>query len=289
MCDGDEVTRLKAACVSAERHLLRRGKCRIHTQPIDDAEPSSLPTITLKLLVTAYPRSPLELLDRALLNLSNMVSVSHPGDKIKLSTEHPTVLFSKSKGELFYVIDQFHKLNYIGPHGEMHPDSLSVPSMDSVADVLIGSGFCIQTDGWRRIGELARTSAGGEPQAFVAMWFDPSTDNIYEHGIEPAIEEDCGIKCIRIDNKEHNNKICDEIVAEIRRSTFLVADFTGQRPGVYFEAGFARGLGIPVISTVQKPEEKKLHFDTRQYNHIVYTDPDDLRKKLANRIRATIA
>ena len=42
------------------------------------------------------------------------------------------------------------------------------------------------------------------------------------------------------------NKIDDEIVAEIRRSKFIIADFShgsdGARGGVYFEAGFAHGL-----------------------------------------------
>jgi len=70
------------------------------------------------------------------------------------------------------------------------------------------------------------------------------------------------------------------------------------RGGVYYEAGFAAGLGIPVIYTVHKPwlEEKdengvrinKLHFDTEHMNHIIYDDADDLKKKLINRIRATI-
>jgi hypothetical protein len=42
----------------------------------------------------------------------------------------------------------------------------------------------------------------------------------------------------------------------------LVADFTGQRGGVYWEAGFAQGLGIPVIRTCKSDELWKLHFDT---------------------------
>ena len=63
--------------------------------------------------------------------------------------------------------------------------------------------------------------------------------------------EDAGYEAVRIDEKEHTNKIDDEIIAEIRRSRFVVADFTqgkdGARGGVYYEAGFAHGLGIEVI------------------------------------------
>ena len=128
-------------------------------------------------------------------------------------------------------------------------------------------------------------------QAFVAMWFDPSMTKPFEEGIRPAVEE-AGYSSRRIDQKEHINKIDDEIIAEIRRSRFLVADFTqggdGARGGVYYEAGFAHALGIPVIFTCRHDSVKDLHFDTNHYNHLVWTDEDELREKLKNRILAVI-
>jgi hypothetical protein len=83
-------------------------------------------------------------------------------------------------------------------------------------------------------------------QGFVAMWFDRPLDDAWERGFSVGIRK-AGYEAQRIDLKEHANKICDEIVAEIRRSRFVVADFTKHRGGVYFEAGFAQGLGLPVI------------------------------------------
>lgn len=128
-------------------------------------------------------------------------------------------------------------------------------------------------------------------QGFVAMWFSDELTDIYDHGMAPAIV-DAGFSPMRIDRKAHNNKIDDEIVAEIRRSRFLVADFThgaeGARGGVYYEAGFAHGLGLPVIFTVRKDQIDKTHFDTRQYAHIMWADAADLRRQLADRISATI-
>jgi nucleoside 2-deoxyribosyltransferase len=121
------------------------------------------------------------------------------------------------------------------------------------------------------------------------MWFDESMNDYYKDGIKKAIEE-AGYTAVRIDLKEFNNKICDELIAEIKRSKFLIADFSGLRSGVFFEAGFAKGLDREVIFTVREADVEKLkeHFDTRQYNHIVYDSPEDLRKKLYNRIGATI-
>ncbi len=115
----------------------------------------------------------------------------------------------------------------------------------------------------------------------------------YEEGIKKAISN-TGYKPMRIDKKEDINKIDDEIIAEIQRSRFLIADFTqgddGARGGVYYEAGFAQGLGIPVIRSCRKDilDENKLHFDTRQYHHVVWETADELRVGLEKRILALI-
>ena len=101
-----------------------------------------------------------------------------------------------------------------------------------------------------------------------------------------------GFRPLRIDRKEHVNKIDDEIIAEIRRSRFLVADFTchpgSPRGGVYFEAGFALALGKPVIWTCRNDLIEHVHFDTRQFNHIVWASAEDLAERLRNRIGAVI-
>ncbi|MHB1951567.1 MAG: hypothetical protein ACYCQK_08840 [Acidiferrobacteraceae bacterium] len=101
---------------------------------------------------------------------------------------------------------------------------------------------------------------------------------------------------MRIDQHPHNNRIDDEIIAKIRQSRFLVADFThgenGDRGGVYFEARFALGLGLQVIHTCRQDmiDGNKIHFDSRQYNFVVWKDDAlaNFRTALQNRIEATI-
>jgi hypothetical protein len=150
--------------------------------------------------------------------------------------------------------------------------------------------FTLSAPGWLKVEELL-TRLPDTTQAFVAMWFNDRTLAAYVDGIEPAII-DSGYRSVRIDKKEHSNKIDDEIIAEIRRSKFLVADFTCEkekvRGGVYFEAGFAMGLGIPVIWTCAQQSIGDLHFDTRQYNHIVWDTPRTLRSLLKARIGAVV-
>ena len=139
--------------------------------------------------------------------------------------------------------------------------------------------------GW----EAYRPNHGGAPgTCFVAMSFEPELNPAYDHGIAPAVTEDCRLSIVRVDRVEHNDNINDRIVADIRGSQFVVSDFTFHRNGVYFEAGFALGLGRPVIWTCRRDQLPKAHFDTRSFNHIVWDEPADLREKLANRIRATI-
>lgn len=161
-----------------------------------------------------------------------------------------------------------------------------------------GERYYLTANGIRKLDATAQSGAESN-QAFVAMWFSSAMDEAYKNGFEPGISSN-GYQALRIDQKEHSNKIDDEIIAEIRRSRFIVADFTCDivksgnrsfavpRGGVYYEAGFAQGLGVPVIWTVRSDCIEHVHFDTRQYAHIVWNDAADLSVKLKNRIGAVI-
>lgn len=181
-------------------------------------------------------------------------------------------------GEVKYLLE------YLAGQGWLEKPSGSNPAFDDY--------YKITVEGYSRLEEL-RSADTGSSTGFVAMWFDNSTQQAWEEGIKLGIE-DAGYEAVRIDQKEHNNRIDDEIIAEIRRSRFIIADFTqgedGARGGVYYEAGFAHGLGIEVFFTCEKKAFDKygVHFDTRQYNHIVWKNPGDLREKLARRISARI-
>jgi hypothetical protein len=148
-----------------------------------------------------------------------------------------------------------------------------------------GDGLTLTLEGW----EAYRPNRGGTPgTCFVAMAFDATLDAAYDQGIRPAVAEDCAFTIVRVDRVEHNDNINDRIISEIRACQFLVADFTLHRNGVYFEAGFAMGLGRPVVWTCRRDQMREAHFDTRPYNHIIWDTPAELREKLTNRIKATV-
>jgi hypothetical protein len=173
-------------------------------------------------------------------------------------------------------------------------DAFDVEEVEYLGTVLAEEGLITARDddwtltpkGWA---SLSPVSPGGTPgTCFVAMAFDPSMDEAYESGIKPSVSA-TGLTVIRVDKVEHNGVVTDLIMAEIRRAQVTVADVTLHRNGVYFEAGFALGLGRVVVWTCREDEMSKAHFDTRQYSHVVWRDPADLAIKLEARLRATVA
>ena len=158
----------------------------------------------------------------------------------------------------------------------------------------VESAVVITVKGYTRLAELDQVVTDSS-QAFVAMWFNDTLDFLYIEAIEPAIK-DAGYDAKIIKEEHFLDKIDDQIIAEIKRSRFVVADFThgnsGARGSVYYEAGFAQGLGKDVIFTCRKDmiDKKEIHFDTRQYPHIVWgmNDLERFKKDLSSRIARVI-
>lgn len=196
----------------------------------------------------------------------------HPGFTVDLDINKDFPLaWATCADELHYLIESLNSQEYI---------LLTARSLGGTRHIVISP------KGWEFLSSLANSPAFAN-QAFVAMWFDSQMDNAWEQGIKPAIEL-AGYHPIRVDKELHVERIDAKIVADIKDSKFLVADVTGQRAGVYFEAGFAIGLGRPVIWCVRKDELTDVHFDTRQYNHIVWEEPEELQEKLYQLIRAVV-
>lgn len=150
---------------------------------------------------------------------------------------------------------------------------------------------------------------------FMAFHFTKEMKEKFESTIIKAVNDasEGKLEAIRVSSSttEHDTKIDDELIGMIKSSKAIIADFTGNRTAVYYEAGFAMGLGIPVIWTCKdeniiegeegygkftdnegKERYKKhidlLSFDTRQYPHIFWKNEEDLYKQVLNRLKAKI-
>jgi nucleoside 2-deoxyribosyltransferase len=238
----------------------------------DNGSPVELLTRSIEEVASfaQIPRTPFEALDRLMLLLASRVRDIGGETYLDPDRDYPLV-FASGRGQMDWLCRKLRTLGYLGNGAAPNPK-------------VIGLAFTLK--GWERIEQLQRTSPDSD-QAFVAMWFAPEMAAVFAEGMRPALKA-TGYDAFRVDLRAHNDKIDDRIVSEIRRSGLLVADFTGQRGGVYWEAGFAQGLGIPVIRTCRSDELAHLHFDTRQYLHVGWSTPAELRERLETHIRATI-
>ena len=115
---------------------------------------------------------------------------------------------------------------------------------------------------------------------FVLMAFDPKLDEVYQ-AIKTAGElvHSVPLRVARIDDAGLvDYRITDEILAFIRRAGVIVCDLSLERPNVYYELGFARGIGKRVVSCAQSGTE--LHFDIKDFNTIMYHSAFDLQHRL---------
>lgn len=147
--------------------------------------------------------------------------------------------------------------------------------------------------GWKLYEDLKRGKASGHI-AFMAMQFgDEELDSVYKNFFKPAIGA-TGFTLKRVDEGQPAGLIDDRLRVEIRQSRFLIADLTHQNRGAYWEAGYAEGLGKPVIYTCRKDvfEDKAVgtHFDTNHHLTVVWEPErlDEASERLKATVRATL-
>ena len=159
--------------------------------------------------------------------------------------------------------------------------------IESVWQQVANGWTCAPTlEGWTSIQPSQQT--GGIPgTCFIALAMVPRMETAYREAIEPAARE-CGYEVRSMLDIRTNEGITDRILAEVRSAEFLIADFTEQRSGVYFEAGFAKGLGRPIVWSVHRDEIADVHFDTRHFGHVVWSSHEELKEQLIATIRANI-
>lgn len=117
--------------------------------------------------------------------------------------------------------------------------------------------------------------------AFLIMPFDSSMDEEHNAIISaPRMSSRPQTHIERIDSIIGDYKINDKILACINKSEFVIADLSMERQNVYFELGYARGVGKEVFSVARRGT--KLHFDIQNFRVEFYTGPVDLQRRVAH-------
>ena len=234
-------------------------------------------------ILNEYPQTFAELVERSFLALlrSNEQKCLQGGElSIERNAYADHLLFATNWDQALYFLDTMEQHRWL--------ETVRTGGFDS-RDVRIAP------EGWQFFDEITRTKGSANNPVFVAMWFGRGRDgqldrteemsNLFDRTIKRACEW-AGWKVIRAGIDEHNEPIMDRIVADIRAAPFLIAELTENNQGVYYEAGFAKGLGKEVIYCC--PEGKRVHFDLSGVNHVRWKDANDLRKRVGNRILGTM-
>lgn len=145
--------------------------------------------------------------------------------------------------------------------------------------------------GWQKFEEIRRGHTQGR-RAFMAMKFgDDELDALFSEHMRPAVLE-TGFDLVRLDDNPKAGLIDDRLRVEIKSSRLLIADLTHANEGAYWEAGYAEGLGKPVIYTCSKKvfDERGTHFDTNHHLTVLWDSqsPIEACDKLKATIRNTI-
>lgn len=235
----------------------------------DQNNSGAIPMITTAVLDNVLQRSPPPVAERAFALLREAErGLQTLGARFDIN--EPRFLaatYSANKNDVLFLV------RTLKDHGYM-----DLRTMDGGCEIL--------PMGYMKLDEL-RSQKSSSAQGFVAMWFDDGLADAYENGIQTGVFN-AGYNPLRIDRVEHVNRIDDEIIRQINASRFVVADFTGHRGGVYFEAGYALGRDIPVFWMCRKSDMPHLHFDIRQFNCIDWEQPQDLAVRLTARIEAVL-
>lgn len=141
--------------------------------------------------------------------------------------------------------------------------------------------------GWQRVDDVQKEENQNSKYVFVAMSFKTEMHTVRD-AIKAAITESHFIPRI-MDEIEHNHQIVPEMLSEIRKSRFVIAELTGHNNGAYYEAGYALGFGKEVIHICNKDQfGQDGHFDVKQVNTVLWDTEEELKDKLIKRIEATI-
>jgi hypothetical protein len=227
--------------------------------------------------------SPSEQIENLILWLAENLRAA--GDTVDLiSDEYQAVVGAADDGGFAWVLKQAESHGWVQGH---------------FADYLDGSAQLINATltlaGWQ-LADSLRKAGRASKQAFIAMKFgDAELDALVRDHLVPAVES-TGFKLRALNEGQPAGLIDDQLRVAIRRARFILVDLTHGNRGAYWEAGFAEGLGKPVIYLCREDifngvdPDRKPHFDTSHLVTILWKPEAaaDAASRLAACIRATL-
>lgn len=219
-------------------------------------------------LLKQYPSDFREQHDRALLNFARLAKFS-PLCKID-DNVIPHVFFCDSFQEMYTFLCILKDEKYV-----IFNDQGTISAAYLIRDVFL------TVSGFEYVRSLGKDISKRQ-HAFVAMWFHDEM-KLYTQEVQKAIRQ-AGYEPYIANQDSYNGLIMDKVLNKISEARFVIADLTslpekdsctGVRGGVYYEAGYAAGLGLQVILTCREDVTARIHFDLKQFLGIFWKETDD--------------
>lgn len=124
---------------------------------------------------------------------------------------------------------------------------------------------------------------------FIALKFgDPVLDPFLRDHVKPAIKEHISHDLIDMRDAAKAGIIDNLMREKIRDAAFVLVDLTHENAGAYWEAGYAEGLGKPVLYLCQRAkfDKEKSHFDTNHLTTVLWEA--DNPTEFVNQLIATL-
>lgn len=264
--DGNDLLRTKVKYFVLEPARLRGSR------------PLLTPSMLLELTHRELP-SPAEILDNIIAFVGDEHRRAHDyGRKLPIQVTRAFAFGAASQRELLWILEK-------QPAGILESSVRLDQHQGQIVELQL------TFSGWEKYREI---KAHGiiTRRGFMAMPFGISRVTDAFHSIlRPAVTA-AGFELFKVADHPRAGLIDDQIMVDIRNCRFVIADMTEENRGAYWEAGFAEGIGKPVIYTCERAwfDERKTHFDTNHRNTVLWDleAPEDARNRLTAAIRNTL-
>lgn len=145
----------------------------------------------------------------------------------------------------------------------------------------------LSLQGWDRY-ELEKRGEIAGNYGFIALKFgDPVLDPFLANHVKPAVKN-LGYDLFDMRDVSRAGVIDNLLRMQIRDSAFVLVDLTHENSGAYWEAGYAEGIGKPVLYLCERSkfDEKKTHFDTNHCTTVLWSI--DAPEKFNDELIATL-
>ena len=154
------------------------------------------------------------------------------------------------------------------------------------------AGINLSLDGWAQY-ESQRRGSYESNYGFIAMQFNESDlEDFVQNVVKPTVKNATGYDLVDMGDVATAGIIDNIMRVRIKEARFMIADLTHDNRGAYWEAGYAEGLGKPVvyICEAEKFERDKSHFDTNHCTTVPWSsdDPETFRQQLSATLRRSL-